>query len=59
MVHGAEGEAVGPAAAEVGDIDILHGGKRQKRSTTQIVTLNTAVDNGISNTHAAVKLNIC
>lgn len=26
MEHGAEGQTVGPAAAEVGDVDILHGG---------------------------------
>ena len=28
MVDGAEGETVGPAAAEVGDVDVLQGEKR-------------------------------
>lgn len=29
VVDGAEGETVGPAAAEIGDVDILHGHMRQ------------------------------
>lgn len=29
MVDGAEGQTVRPAAAEIGDVNILHGHKRQ------------------------------
>lgn len=36
MVHSAEGETVGPAAAEVGDVDILHGDKRPKTLQTDL-----------------------
>lgn len=33
MVDGTEGETVGPAAAEVGDVNTLHAEKRQKNVT--------------------------
>lgn len=29
VIDGAEGQTVRPAAAEIGDVDILHGHKRQ------------------------------
>ncbi len=35
MVDSTEGEAVGPAAAEVGDVNILHREKTEKITATQ------------------------
>lgn len=32
MIDGTEGETVGPAAAEIGDVDVLQGERREKTS---------------------------
>lgn len=32
MIDGTEGEAVGPAAAEIGDVNVLRGERRKKTS---------------------------